>query len=125
MSKPKEEINTSTYIKDIHLLYEIIGLFSNTDDLKLLLKDMLTSSELRMFKRRWYIANLLYDELDIRTIAHISNSSTSTVIKIKQILFEGKGGLKKAIEKARLESRNEKKSQTKGYSSTYMKKWFK
>ena len=108
----------------MYFLYKIIGLFNNTEELKLFLKDMLTSSELRMFKRRWHIANLLYDGHDIRTVANISNSSTSTVIKIKQKLYEGRGGLESAIERARAEDSKEKKGKTR-YSSTYMKDWLK
>jgi TrpR-related protein YerC/YecD len=100
MSKPKNEVDQKEYYKDIHFLYEIINNLKNVEEIKPFLKDILTSSELIMLKRRWHIANLLAEGHDIRTVAMKSNTSTQTVSKIKKILEEGHGGLAKAIERS-------------------------
>jgi TrpR-related protein YerC/YecD len=100
MSKPKSEVDQKEYFKEIHFLYEIINNLKNVEEIKPFLKDILTSSELRMLKRRWHIANLLIEGNDIRTVAMKSKTSTQTVSKIKKILEEGHGGLANAIERS-------------------------
>lgn len=97
MTKPSKEIEEKSYFKDVYFLYEIIHSFKNTDELKRFLKDILTRSELRMLKRRWHIATLLNEGLDIRTVASKSKTSTQTVERIKKILEEGYGGLTTAL----------------------------
>jgi len=101
MAKPKKEVEAKHYYKEIHFLYEIFQSLKNVDEIKLFLKDILTASELRMIKRRWHIASLLLQGLDIREVAGASETSTQTVSKIKQILEEGHGGLKLAVERSR------------------------
>lgn len=128
MSKPKIEVNDKSYFKDIHFLYEIIYVMKTKDDLKLFLKDILTSSELKMLKRRWHIANLLAKGLDIRTVAEQSKTSTQTVSKIKKILEEGKGGLVSAINEAEKIVNQERKKYLKSkkvsQSSKFVSNWF-
>ena len=109
MSKPKAEIDEKVYFKEVHFLYEIISNLSRVEELKPFLKDILTTSELRMLKRRWFIAGLLLQGNDIRTAANKSKTSTQTVSKIKKILEEGNGGLKLAIEKSLIKQNEEKK----------------
>ena len=78
MSKPKTEIDQKEYFKEIHFLYEIINNLKNVEEIKPFLKDILTSSELRMLKRRWHIASLLFEGNDVRTVAMKSKTSTQT-----------------------------------------------
>jgi uncharacterized protein YerC len=52
MSKPKEEIDSKNYIKDVHFLYEIFSALNDSADQKHFLKDILTASEIRMIKKR-------------------------------------------------------------------------
>lgn len=129
MSKPKSEIDRKDYFKEIHFLYEIINNLKNTDELKPFLKDILTTSELRMIKRRWHIANLLYEGNDIRTTAMKSKSSTQTVSKVKKVLEEGQGGLVYAINKSFEKQRKEKeqflKSKSTKGGSKFVKGWIK
>ena len=122
MSKPKNEVEEKDYYKDIHFLYEIIHSLRNVDEVKLFLKDMLTTSELRMLKRRWHIANLLYEGYDIRTVAYKSKTSTTTVSKIKHILDEGNGGLNIALSSTRKTQEKQRKRRVGG--SKYVKDWF-
>jgi TrpR-related protein YerC/YecD len=108
MSKPKLEINQKEYFRDIYFLYESIGVMSNIEELKNFFKDILTRSELRMLKRRWHVANLLNQGLDIRTVSRKSKTSTQTVSKIKQILEGNRGGLKLAIDRVNKKTLKEK-----------------
>lgn len=128
MSKPKEEVKNKEYYKEIYFLYEIIGSLKNIDELKLFLKDILTSSELRMVKRRWHIATLLAKGLDIRDVAFKTKTSTTTVSKIKKIMEEGRGGLNLALERSRAKESWERKqyidSKRMRVSSKFVKGWF-
>lgn len=127
MVKVKEEIKEKAYYKDIYFLYESFSALKTIDELKNFIKDILTKSELRMLKRRWHIANLLMDGLDIRSVAQKSRSGTQTVIKIKQILEDGRGGLVLALERARVamekETRQRKSQKIRG-GSKFVKNWF-
>lgn len=128
MAKPKEEIKEKEYFKDIHFLYEVLNLLKGVEDLKIFLKDILTRSELRMLKRRWHIASLLLQGLDIRTVASKSRTSTQTVSKIKHILENGNGGLRLAIEKMNSKLENERKKYIRSkrgvQGSKFVKGWF-
>ena len=122
MSKPGKEVEDKQYFKDIHFLYEILYSLKNVEEVKLFLKDILTKSELKMLKRRWHIANLLYEGFDIRTVAFKSKTSTTTVLKIKQILDDGTGGIYLALKKTNKIQNKEKKKILGG--SKYVKNWF-
>lgn len=128
MSKPKTEIDQKEYFKEIHFLYEIINNLKNVEEIKPFLKDILTSSELRMLKRRWHIANLLFEGNDVRTVAMKSKTSTQTVSKIKKILEEGHGGLKLALEKSFDKQKNDREKYLKSIKpkggSKFVKGWF-
>ncbi len=128
MSKPKIEIDQKEYFKEIHFLYEIINSLKNVAEIKPFLKDILTSSELRMIKRRWHIANLLFEGHDVRTVALRSKTSTQTVSKIKKIIEEGHGGLKLAVERSSDKQKKEKETYLKsikpGGGSKFVKGWF-
>ena len=132
MSKPRKEVEDKGYFKDIHFLYKIINSLKNVEEIKLFLKDMLTSAELRMFKRRWHIAIMLGEGYDIRTVADKTKTSTQTVSRIKQIMDEGRGGLHLALR--RMEREVYVEGVSKGIKSNvkrlllepkYVKGWFK
>lgn len=125
MGKPREEVESESYFKDIHFLYEIIFSFSKKEDFKIFLKDILTKSELRMLKRRWHIANLLYDGFDLRTVANMSRSSTSTVNRVKTILEGDRGGLALGIKSFRSKLAKQKKDNLPHQGSKFVKNWFK
>lgn len=101
--KPKSEIEAKDYFKDIHFFYEIINRLKKIEEIKLFLKDILTTSELRMLKRRWHIACLLDEGWDLRKVAAKANASTQTVTRVKKQIEEGRGGLKLALERTRSE----------------------
>lgn len=129
MAKPKFEIKDKEYFKEIHFLYEVINNLKNVEEIKPFLKDILTKSELRMIKRRWHVATLLAEGLGIREVADKSKTSTATVSKIKQVLEEGYGGLKLAIERSRLREKKEREKYLKSFSRAsspkLVRKWFK
>lgn len=100
MPKVKDNLQDSDFIKDVYFLYEIISLMKDTDEIKKLLKDLLTPSELKMMKRRWSIACLLTDGYDIRMIAGKLKCGSGTIIRVKKSFESNFGGLKIAIERA-------------------------
>jgi len=108
MSKVREEVDGQEYFKEIHFLYEIINSLRNTKEVKAFLKDILTRSELIMLKRRWHIAGMLYEGIDIRTVAMLTHTSTNTVNRIKRVLDEGQGGLIVALEKSKKKQKRER-----------------
>lgn len=128
MSKPKSEVDQKEYFKEIHFLYEIINNLKNVEEIKPFLKDILTSSELRMLKRRWHIASLLFEGNDVRAVAMKSKTSTQTVSKIKKILEEGHGGLKLALEKSFGKQKKDREKYLKSIKpkggSKFVKSWF-
>lgn len=127
MAKAKTEVQEKEYYKDIYFFYEIISSLESVGEAKLFLKDILTSSELRMLKRRWHIASLLAEGLDIRTVAQKTKTSTQTVSKIKKILEEGHGGLNLALGRVRkrIGSQNRESFRKKRpYNSKLVKSWF-
>ena len=124
MSKPKTEIDQKEYFKEIHFLYEIINNLKNVEEIKPFLKDILTSSELRMLKRRWHIANLISQGFDIRTIANLSQTSTQTVSKIKQIMEDGNGGYDIAIDRVNEIMKKETQKKKRRGGSKFVKTWF-
>lgn len=65
-----------------------------------ILKDLLTSSEIRMLKNRWKIIQLLEDGIAIRRIASEVKVGTDTVVRVirmveKNNLLSSKNNLKK------------------------------
>lgn len=82
MSKPKQD-------KNINIPEDI-------------LKDLLTSSEIRMLKNRYQIVNLLKDGLSIRQIAEKVKVGTDTVVRT--IRLAEKKGFKKKIEKRKFKT---------------------
>lgn len=99
MSKPQTEINKESYYKDVYFLYEIISSLKNIEDVKKFFRDILTTSEIRMIRRRWFIGRLLMQGLKVREVARQAQVSTQTVMRIKKILMEGSGGLNNALKK--------------------------
>lgn len=129
MTKVKEEVGDKEYYKEIHFLYEILNSLKGKEEIKLFFKDMLTHSELVMLKRRWHIASLLFDGIDIRTVAMMTHTSTNTVSRVKKILEEGLGGLSLALQHAKGKQKVEKEKyldskRPKG-GSKFVKGWFK
>lgn len=113
MPKPVDELKNPEYIEETYLLYQSIS--DNCRDIencKKFLKDILTPSELRMLKRRWFIARLLTAGKSIRAVAHEAKVSTATVVRISQILNNPSGMLKKAVESIRSEPPDKKFSPT-------------
>lgn len=101
MAKPKQEEKDKEYLKDTHFLYEILNRLKNVKEVKTFLKELLTPSEMRMLKRRWHIACLLDEGWDARYIANKAKVSTQTVMRVKRVLEEGRGGLKLALERTK------------------------
>lgn len=127
MSKTRHELKEKEYYKNTHFLYEILSELRNVDETKAFLKEMLSPSELRMLKRRWHIANLLEDGLDIREAAIASKAGTNTVMKLKRITEKGEGirlAIKRMQEKTRKEKQEFRKKNSFSGGSKFVKSWF-
>lgn len=126
MTKPRLEVEEKTYYRDVFFLYDIMSKLKTLEEVKSFFKDILTSTEIRMLKRRWHIAELLSQGLDVRTVAYNSKTSTQTVSKIKKILEEGRGGLRLAIDRMHVALEKQgKTSLNRKQSSKFVKGWFK
>lgn len=55
----------------------------------LILRGLLTPSEVRMLKNRWQILNLLEEGLSIRKIAEQVKVGTDTVVRVARMLEKG------------------------------------
>lgn len=65
----------------------------------LFLKELLTSSELRMLKNRWNIINLLEEGLSIRKVALRVKVGTDTVVRVARMME--KNSLRKLLDQER------------------------
>lgn len=118
MSKPADENFDKEYIKDIHFLYEIISSLRGKQEIKQFLKDMLTSAELRMFRRRWHIACDLEKGMTFRDLAKKNNCGTNTIMRIAEKIKSGAGGLSLALERTR-KDRSPRKRLVEGLSAKF------
>lgn len=101
MAKQRFESRDRDYLDSVELLYKIFDdLGKNADNWKDFLRDMLTSSELRMIKKRWQIARLLSSGRSVRQISESAKVGTDTVVRISKKLSEGSGGLRKALQRS-------------------------
>lgn len=64
-----------------------------------LIKELLTDSEFRMVKQRYYIINLLEEGLSIRKIAERAKVGTDTVVRVARML--DKKSLRKLVDQER------------------------
>jgi len=98
MGKPKTELTGKEYDQDINFLFQVLG-GKSPEEIESFVKEILTASELRMLKKRWYIACLLKKGGNLRQIAQKARASTQTVIQVKRRIKEGQEGLRMALER--------------------------
>lgn len=98
--KPQQETRTRSYIEDEYRLWEAIASLDNSTAIKNFLNEILTASERLMLKRRWHIARLLNEGLDIRSVAKAAKVSTQTVGRIRQIMQKNGSFLAKLLNQA-------------------------
>jgi len=97
MSKPQNDLNNSRYLKETFIFFEKLAeICQDTEDCRTFLKEILTPSEIRMVKKRWYIARLLHSGMDVRSVAAEASVSTTTVVRVSQTLKK-EGSLFKKI----------------------------
>jgi len=71
------------------------------DELKRLLRDLCTLSELEALSHRWHTARLVDQGVPYHEIAHRVPTSTATVTRVAQWLRHGAGGYRLALERTR------------------------
>ncbi len=101
MTKPDTEELHTAYRRDTQLLFDVLSKTAvNAKGFQDLLQDLLTHSEFRMMKRRWYVACLVAKEKPMREIADLAGVGTDTVMRTIRRLREGNGALWRAVRMA-------------------------
>lgn len=75
------------------------------------LRKLLTPSELRMLKNRFYVVNLLEEGLPIRQIAEQAKVGTDTVVRVARMVESGQ--LQKVMGKTKKANKNSRVVNTK------------
>jgi uncharacterized protein YerC len=86
--KPQREIRDLEYEKCIKKLFQTFITFSDSFEAEKFLREILTESEFLMLKRRWHVASLLNEGLNIRQVARQAQVSSQTVQSVKKSLLE-------------------------------------
>ena len=98
MSKPKREIKTRNYNLRLDDFFAAIAECGNNfKQIENLFNDLLTESEIRMLKRRWFVASLINDGRTIREAAEEAEVGTDTVVRVIKKIKNGSGVLKEIL----------------------------
>lgn len=98
MSKPKREIKTRNYNLRLDDFFAAIAdCGNNFKKIEHLFHDLLTESEIRMLKRRWFVASLINDGKTIREAAEEAEVGTDTVVRVIKKIKNGSGVLKEIL----------------------------
>jgi uncharacterized protein YerC len=98
MSKPKREIKTRNYNLRLDDFFSAIAERGNNfKQIENLFNDLLTESEIRMLKRRWFVASLINDGKTIREAAEEAEVGTDTVVRVIKKIKNGSGVLKEIL----------------------------
>jgi uncharacterized protein YerC len=98
MSKPKNEIRSKAFIEESDELYELLkNEAKDVTRLKKILSDLLTEAEIRMLKRRWFVANLINSGNSVRQAAETAGVGTDTVMRVVVKIRKGTGVLKEIL----------------------------
>ncbi len=123
MSKPKKEIKSKNYLSKVNDFFSVIKHYGD-DSRKIenFFNDLLTESEVRMLKRRWFVANLINEGKTIREAAENAGVGTDTVVRVIKKIKSGSGVLKEVLVKKL--SENPGKSGFEKPSREKRVKWF-
>lgn len=95
MPKPKTEIKTKAYFDDSNELFSNLSKEAyDPKRLEKFLRDILTDSEIKMLKRRWFVANLINEGHTVREAAEIARVGTDTVMRVLTKIKKGSGVLR-------------------------------
>jgi uncharacterized protein YerC len=98
MSKPKKEIRSKEFLEESDELFHLIKAESgDISRLKKILGDLLTESEIRMLKRRWFVANLINNGSTVREASEVGGVGTDTVMRVITKIKKGSGILKEIL----------------------------
>lgn len=85
MTKPRAEVRQKEYRQKIKWLYQTLNKLGSETKVRALLADLLTPAEQRMVHRRWHVASLLAEGLNVREVARQAKVSTLTVMQVKKL----------------------------------------
>ena len=94
--------------KNTELLVKTLLSLQDAEDVKRLLDDLCTVSEIKAMAQRIYVAQLLADNTTYNTIAVNTGASPATISRVKRCLNYGSGGYEKALQSITEEVDDEK-----------------
>ncbi len=98
MSKPKKEIKSRNYLVKVNNFFAVVKNYGNDlNRIEDFFSDLLTESELRMLKRRWFVANLINEGKTIREAAEAAGVGTDTVVRVIKKIKGGSGVLRETL----------------------------
>lgn len=98
MSKPKKEIKSRNYLVKVNNFFAVVKNYGNDlNRIEDFFNDLLTESELRMLKRRWFVANLINEGKTIREAAETAGVGTDTVVRVIKKIKGGSGVLRETL----------------------------
>jgi len=106
-TSPKDKKNTGKINTEAIELYNALLAIKNVNEMKLFLRDLLTTKEIIELGRRWQAAKMLYKKMPYTKIVDITGLSSTTVARISKWLREGRG-YKMVLSKRR---KNEKRQE--------------
>lgn len=86
MSKPNWAEVTDEMIEEGDLLFKYLSKVVDEATLQAIIRELLSESELMMLSQRWVIARLLSQGMSIRDVAQRAGVSTTTVVRVSQIM---------------------------------------
>ncbi len=86
MSKPNWSEITPEMMAEGDLLYKYLSQVMDEATLQAIMRELLSESELMMLSQRWVIARLLSQGMSVRDVAEKAGVSTTTVVRVSQIL---------------------------------------
>ena len=78
-------------------LYQVLSLFSSTEEARSFFEDLCSPAELQAMADRWHVVGLLEKGKSYRDIQEITGISVTTVGRIARCLNMGEGGYQAAL----------------------------
>ncbi len=91
-------------------LFKSLCLIDNKTELKLLMEDLCTPSELKSMSERWRVAQLVTKGIAYRKINEMTGVSTATITRVSRSLSLGSGGYKLLIDAKKRSNDDETKN---------------
>lgn len=95
-------IKKSQHVMD---MYEAILRLENAEECRQFIEDLCSSAEVNALEQRYAVADLLTQGAVYQDILARTGASTATISRVKRVLYDGSGCLKRMIEKVKKDKR--------------------